>query len=256
MLPGNPLFLPRALAPDPTAGIGVAVVRSMGRHPLLYRKRVKRLEKARAGDLVAVYGPAEELLGYGLCNPRSEILVRMLFYGPELPDDARWRRWLERAVQLRRDLLRLDDVTDAYRLVHAEADRLSGLVVDRLGDTLSAEAYSLGMYQRAPAILALLAEMCGTRHTLIRPSPQFLSQEGMEPPAISSPELPAQVTVSEYGTRFRVHFASGHKTGFFCDQRDNRRRLAELLAAAACWTCVAIRAVLPSRPCAWAMRPK
>ena len=176
---------------------------------------------------MAVYGPADELLGYGLYNPRSEIAVRMLFPGADLPDDARWQERLEQAVGLRRGLLRLDEACDAYRLVHAEADGLPGLVVDRLGDVLSAEVYTLGMYQRAEAILARLAALCGTRHVLVRPSPQFLSQEGCEPPEIASPDLPEQVTVREHGTRFRVRFAGGHKTGFFCDQRENRRRLAD-----------------------------
>ena len=83
------------------------------------------------------------------------------------------------------------------------------------------------MYQRAEAILARLAALCGTQHTLIRPSPQFLSQEGLEPRQIASPSLPAQITVREHGTRFRVSFEGGHKTGFFCDQRENRKRLAE-----------------------------
>jgi 23S rRNA (cytosine1962-C5)-methyltransferase len=239
----------------------VGEVRSPTWSPFLYRKRIARVEKARPGDLVAVYGPGNQLLGYGLYNPRSEIAVRMLFHGQDLPDDAAWQRRLDDAVRLRRDLLRLDRDSDAYRLVHAEADGLSGLVVDRLADVLSVEVYCLGMYQRAEAILARLAPLVrqalqpdsgpigvasevsaeastcvpcqagkpGVRawHWLIRPSPQFLSQEGCEPPAQASPGLPEQVTVTEYGTRFRVRFAEGHKTGFFCDQRENRRRLAE-----------------------------
>lgn len=217
----------RPLSPDPAAAIPAVFLRSPTWHPFLYRKRLARCDVARPGELVAVYGPKEDLFGYGVYNPRSEIAVRMLFYGPQLPDDALWRAKLAAAVQLRRDLLRLDETTDAYRAIHAEADGLSGLVVDRLGDTLSAEAFSLGMYQRAEAILRELAPLLGTRHTLIRPSPYFLSQEGYEPPPLSSPELPAQVTVREFGTRFRVRFEGGHKTGFFCDQRENRRRLAE-----------------------------
>ncbi len=72
-----------------------------------------------------------------------------------------WQTKLDEAVALRRDLLRLDDVTDAYRVIHAEADGLPGLVVDRLGDVLSAEVYTLGMYQRAEAILARLAAAAG-----------------------------------------------------------------------------------------------
>ena len=55
------------------------------RHPLIYRKRIDKVEDARPGDLVAVYGPGEQLLGYGLYNPRSEIAVRMLFAGPSCP---------------------------------------------------------------------------------------------------------------------------------------------------------------------------
>jgi 23S rRNA (cytosine1962-C5)-methyltransferase len=224
---GSDVFAQRPLAPDPAGPIPAAHVRTATAHPLLYRKRVAKIERARPGDLVAVYGPDEQLLGYGLYNPRSEIAVRMLFSGTDLPDESRWQERLAQAVALRRDLLQLDAATDAYRVVHAEADGLSGLVVDRLGDVLSAEVYNLGMYQRSTAVLERLASLCGTRHTLVRPSPQFLSQEGREPPEMCSAELPAQVTVREFGTRFRVRFAGGHKTGFFCDQRENRKRLAD-----------------------------
>jgi 23S rRNA (cytosine1962-C5)-methyltransferase len=225
--PGGQLFRQRALAPDPAAAIPAAFVRVPTWHPFLYRKRIDRVEKARPGDLVAVYGPNDRVLGYGLYNPRSEIAVRMTFYGEELPDDAAWQKKLDDAVELRHGLLRLRDVTDAYRVIYAEADGLPGLVVDRLGDVLSAEAYTLGMYQRAEAILARLAPALGTSATVVRPSPQFLSQEGCEPPGFASPELPQEVTIREYGTRFRVRFVGGHKTGFFCDQRENRKRLAD-----------------------------
>lgn len=220
-------FRQRALAPDPAAPIPAAFVRTPTWHPFLYRKRIDRIEKAKPGDLVAVYGPGDRVLGYGLYNPRSEIAVRMLFYGEELPDDQAWQKRLDDAVVLRRQLLRLDEVTDAYRVIHAEADGLSGMVVDRLGDVLSAEVFTLGMYQRAQAILAKLAPMCGAKETLIRPSPQFLSQEGYEPPELASQGMPDEVIAHEFGTRFRVRFAGGHKTGFFCDQRENRKRLAE-----------------------------
>ena len=221
------VFRQRPLAPDPAAPIPAAFVRAPSWHPFLYRKRIDRVEKARPGDLLAVYGPDDRVLGYGLYNPRSEIAVRMVFYGESLPDDAAWQARLDDAVTLRRDMLRLDAVTDAYRLVHAEADGLPGLVIDRLGDVLSAEAYTLGMYQRAEAILSRLAAALGTTFTVVKGSPQFLSQEGHEPPGFQSEDLPQEVTIREYGTRFRVRFVGGHKTGFFCDQRENRKRLAE-----------------------------
>lgn len=218
----------RALAPDPSAPIPAVWIKSPTTYPLLFKKRLAKVDpQARPGDCVAIYGPGDDLLGYGLYNPQSEITVRVLRWGPELPDDAFFDERLGAAVSLRRDLLRLDETTDAYRLIHAEADGFSGLVVDRYGDVLSAEAFSLGMYQRAEALLTRLEAQLGTKHRLIKPSPQFVSQEGAAPAGMSSPGLPEQVIVTEYGTRFRVRFEGGHKTGFFCDQRENRRRLAE-----------------------------
>ncbi len=222
---------PRPLVPDPAEPIPAVFLRTPTHYPLVYRKRVRRVDdQARPGDLVAVYsepdGEQPALIGYGLYNPRSEIIVRIIRFAPDLPDGPFWDATLSRALQLRREVLRLDEVTDAYRIVHAEADGLSGLVVDRLGDTLSAEAFSLGMYQRCGELLSRLQPLCGTRHTLIQPGPNVLAQEGFAAEPLASSQLPSSVVVQEYGTRFRVHFEQGHKTGFFCDQRENRKQLA------------------------------
>ncbi|MCA9267855.1 MAG: class I SAM-dependent rRNA methyltransferase, partial [Planctomycetales bacterium] len=168
------------------------------------------------------------LLGYGLYNPRSEIAVRMIRFGDALPDAEFWRDRFARAVELRRGLLRLDEQADCYRVIHAEADGMPGLVVDRFGDVLSAEAFSLGMFLRAREILEQLAPLCGTRPWLIQPGPQVLAQEGFSSDPVLSEDCPRSVVVQEFGTKFRVRFEGGHKTGFFCDQRDNRRMLAEM----------------------------
>jgi 23S rRNA (cytosine1962-C5)-methyltransferase len=215
----------RSLAlPPQIAGVQA---KSVGLHPLLYRKRIEQVDRGvQAGDIVEVFGQNGERSGFGLYNPRAELALRMLSWGDELPDEAFWDRKLASAVELRRTLLRLDDVTDSYRVVHAESDGLPGLVIDKLGDVLSAECFSVGMYQRSQAIVERLAPQLGTRHWTVRPSPASESQEGFDGPVLSSPELPARVTIQEFGTRFRVDFAAGHKTGFFCDQRDNRRMLA------------------------------
>ncbi|MHB0961032.1 MAG: class I SAM-dependent rRNA methyltransferase [Pirellulaceae bacterium] len=228
-------WAPRPLVPDPTQPIPAVFLRTPTRYPLVYRKRVRRVDdQARPGDLVAVYSEAEgeqpELIGYGLYNPRSEIIVRIVRFAAELPDGRFWDEALVRALCLRRDVLRLDEVTDAYRIVHAEADGFSGLVIDRLGDTLSAEVFSLGMFQRCQEILARLQPLCGTRHTLIQPGPHVLAQEAFSAEPQVSADLPPSVVIQEHGTRFRVHFQQGHKTGFFCDQRDNRRQLASYCA--------------------------
>ncbi|MCA9082368.1 MAG: class I SAM-dependent methyltransferase, partial [Planctomycetaceae bacterium] len=83
------------------------------------------------------------------------------------------------------------------------------------------------MYRRAGALLERLAPLCGTKHAIVQTSPQFLSQEGCDPPVVTSSDFPSQTIIREHGTRFRVRFEGGHKTGFFCDQRENRLRLAQ-----------------------------
>ncbi|MEZ6128402.1 MAG: class I SAM-dependent rRNA methyltransferase [Planctomycetaceae bacterium] len=222
-----PLSQIEQLAPDPTAPIPIVVVKNRISHASVFRRMIDSIEGARPGDLVAVYSKTKQLLGYGLYNSRSEMALRMLWREPELPTDERWNQKLEPAVRLRRDVLKLEEHTDTYRVVHAEADGLPGLVIDRFGDVLSAEAFSLGMYRRSATILQRLAVQLGTTHTIVQTSPMFSSQEGFDPPTVISEGCPSEVIVQEYGTRFKVKFAGGHKTGFFCDQRENRRKLAE-----------------------------
>jgi 23S rRNA (cytosine1962-C5)-methyltransferase len=151
----------------------------------------------------------------------------LLRLGVNRPDEAWWSARLASAVELRREFLKLDAVADAYRVIHAEADGLPGLVVDRFGDVLVAECFSLGMYQRAEAILTMLEPLCGTKHGVMRPGPQSQDHEGFTAVPTGSEGLPAKGTVHEFGTQFRIDFAGGSKTGFYCDQRDNRKRLAE-----------------------------
>jgi 23S rRNA (cytosine1962-C5)-methyltransferase len=208
------------------------------RHPNIFRKRIERAEgNPQPGDWVAVYAtdmdPNENqkkhdplLFGYGIYNPRSEVAVRLYFWQTQLPTLADWDALLSQAVHLRHHTLQIPKTTNAYRVLHGESDGFPGLVVDRYGDCLSAEVFSLGMAQRAPEILERLHPLLGTKHALVRPSPQFTSQEGAIWQDSKSENFPAYVTIEENDVKYRIHFGTGHKTGFFCDQRENRAILA------------------------------
>ena len=216
------------LGPRESEAIPTVMVKSRSLHPLIYRKRIDNAGTAKAGDLVAVYAPEEsQPFAYGLYNSRSELALRLLWHTSQLPTEHTWRARLQTAASLRRDTLKLPSQATAWRVVHAEADGLSGLVIDYFAGVLSAEAFSLGMYQRGALLLPMLGELLGAQHWILRTSPQFLSQEGCEPPQLTSEGCPGNVIIHEHGTRFRVRFEGGHKTGFFCDQRENRRRLAD-----------------------------
>ncbi len=221
-MPDRPLEAP---AEPPTVSI-----RGPGHHPFVYKKMVVgpiQGARPRDGDLVRVVDREGLPVGFALWNARSQIALRLLSHAADAPPGPEfWERKIDRAVALRRDVLGLDAVANAYRVVHAEGDGLSGLIVDRFDDILSAEIFSLGMYQRIGPILDLLSARLGTKHARVHVDERIALAEDFSGRPITTPELPPRVTIHEHGLRFRVHFEGAHKTGFFCDQRDNRRALA------------------------------
>jgi 23S rRNA (cytosine1962-C5)-methyltransferase len=194
-------------------------------HPWIFQKMVERpVARPPNGCVVDIIDRDGEWAGRGLYNGHSRITLRVLTTDPaEAIDDAFFARRLDRAIALRRDWLGLDTVSDAYRLVHSEGDALSGLVVDRFGSTVVMEFFAAGMYRFRAVIQDAL-----TRHY---PDARFYwfaeehvqKQESFD---CREPEPPPAGVITENGVRFRVAAGSRHKTGFFLDQRDNRRLLA------------------------------
>ena len=186
---------------------------------------------AKAGDLVAVYDKLGQRLGAGLYNPRAKIPLRVVCHSAEPVGEDYFDAALHRAVALRRGRLKLDEQTDAWRAVNSDGDGLSGLTVDRYDDVLFCDVTSLGIFQRLPKWLPLLHELCGTKHTHVHVDHDLGSLEGIKPSLMKevTATAPAKVRIREHGVRYEVDFVEGHKTGFFCDQRDNRRRFSKLV---------------------------
>ena len=199
-------------------------------HPLIFQRAVARpSERIAPGALVELRDREDRFVGRGQWNAQAPMAVRLLSEDPqEAIDAAFFHRRIAAAVHLRREVLRLDAVTNAWRVVHAEGDGLSGLVVDRFDRTLVVAFYSAGMWRLQHWVYdALLAAFPGADiHATA--DEHAARQEGFEVPdgAALRP-----VIVSEYGARFSVPIGGKHKTGFFCDQRENRRRFGELVAA-------------------------
>ncbi len=183
---------------------------------------------ARPGDLVHVFDKQGYPAGIGLFNPRAKIPLRVVAHGNRPADEAYFEGAIRTAVALRRETLKLDEGTEAYRLINSDGDGLSGLIVDRYADVLLCEVTSLGMAQRLPAWLPLLHELAGTRYARVHVDHDLGSLEGIKPSTFNETNAaaPRLVKFREHGVRYEVDFDAGHKTGFFCDQRDNRRRLA------------------------------
>ena len=181
---------------------------------------------ARAGDLVHVFDKEGRPFGSGFFNPPARIPLRILQHGPEPAREEGLEEALDRAVALRRGLLRLDETGDAWRAVHGDADGLGGLVVDKFADVLSVEVTGLGVWKRLGRWLPRLHAALGTRRAVIQIDPEVAGYEGVDPRDTPAVEPAKNVRITEHGLRYMVDFADGHKTGFFCDQRENRRQFA------------------------------
>lgn len=228
-LPLDPSHLTqRELSPDGQSPLATVRLKSPTRNPTIFRKRIADTGiSARHGDIVRVLGKDDSVVGHGLWNPRAEAVVRLLRWGEIPPDDAWWLNRFDEAIELRRGLLDLDRTTSAYRVINADGDGLPGLVADRYADVLSLEVFSLGMFQRAEAIARSLSGKLGTPHWIVRPGPQTLEQEGFLADGFESGKTPEKVRIREHGLDYEVLPFAGHKTGFFCDQRENRLRLRQ-----------------------------
>jgi len=183
---------------------------------------------AEPGDLVTVYDKAGQRLGAGIFNPRAKIPLRVVAHGTDPLDESYFEVAIRRAVALRRELFKLDEYTDAYRLINSDGDGLSGLTIDRYGETLFCDLYSYGMALRLPRWLPLLHELAGTKFARVHVDHDLGSLEGIKPSVFNETNqaAPRMVKIREHGIRYEVDFAEGHKTGFFCDQRENRKALS------------------------------
>jgi 23S rRNA (cytosine1962-C5)-methyltransferase len=210
------------------------------RHPWLFAGAIARVEGGpQPGDTVEVYGSDGSWLARGSYSPHSQIRVRLVTWEREEPVDAAlWRRRLERALAARAAL----DLgapggavsTNAYRLVHAESDGLPGLIADRYGDTVIAQFLTAGAERWKAELSGLFAELTGARGVFERGDDEVRAREGLAPAGglLAGAEPPEALEVRENGLRFLVDVRHGHKTGFYLDQRENRRILGAHCAGA------------------------
>ena len=182
--------------------------------------------RADSGETVRVQTGDGRFLAWAAYSPNSMIRLRVWsFNEAERIDAAFFARRIAGAIAAR-DALQIE--SDGVRLIHGEADGLPGLVVDRYGDTLCAQITSAAAERWKDMIATELLKASGAARLYERSDASVRSLEGL--PARTgwvSGEGDTQVTIREHGWRFEVDLATGHKTGFYLDQRDNRRIFAD-----------------------------
>lgn len=184
---------------------------------------------ARDGQLINVYDKNGELFGGGFWNEKSRTPLRVLAHGRDVLTEKVLDDAIRKAVAWRRDVCRLDEVTNAYRVLHGDSDGIGGLIVDRYNDVLSLEVSTLGAWLRLDRWLPLLHELCGTTRHVVQVDESIARMEGIDVRQAPPSDPVRLVRIHENDVQFEVDFAQGHKTGFFCDQRDNRLKLSQLV---------------------------
>ena len=183
---------------------------------------------ARPGDLVEVIGKEGTRFGWGLWNPKSRMPLRVVSHSLEEIGESFFEDAIRNAAALRRGMLALDTETDSYRAIHGDADFLPGMVADKFADVLSVEITNLAAWQRLSRWLPLLHECFDTKRVVVSIDEDLARIEGIPRNGGVESDAVRTVKIREHGVRYEVDFTSGHKTGFFCDQRDNRKKFGAL----------------------------
>lgn len=200
---------------------------------MIYSGAIQRVEgNPQNGDVVDIWNSKARFVARGIISLKSQIRVRILTWRiyEEKIDENFWYRRIDRAIKNRETLVN-DPTTDAYRLIHAEADGLPGLIVDRYGPWLVVQFLSVAVERYKSLIINALTEFTAPQGIYERSDTRSRELEGLVP--VTGPiwgELPPDlIEIEENGYRFLVDIKSGQKTGHYLDQRENRKRVMPYL---------------------------
>lgn len=199
-------------------------------HPWVFSGAIDRIDgPVEEGDLVSVARSDGKIIGFGHCAIGS-IAVRIFSFGEVVPGQDFWKKTIGKAFRLRMKEGLVDSpATTVYRLVHGEGDSLPGLVADYYNGTVVLQFHTVGMWLVREEIVEALKDVLGNRLLAVydKSAKTLPFKANIEAKDGYLFGLSSPGEVVEYGNRFKVDWLEGQKTGFFIDQRENRRLLAE-----------------------------
>ncbi|MBN2144422.1 MAG: class I SAM-dependent rRNA methyltransferase [Candidatus Aureabacteria bacterium] len=202
-------------------------------HPWIFSKMVRRPEKRlQPGTLVEIRTREGRFAGRGFYHPFQTIALRIISQHPDdiINEEFIFRR-LEQARILREDVLQIQTDSDSYRLVHAEADQLSGIVIDKFADVIVIEPFCAGVKTVGHWLVSGLRRLYPRARIGFHVNSKLEEKEKISFKDLVEPyPLPQNASILENGLNMLVDFTSGHKTGYFLDQRENRLLVRKLAA--------------------------
>lgn len=198
-------------------------------HPWVFSGALEKVNGSpENGEVVKVCSAHGDFLAYGYFNDQSRVAVRLLEWDEERLIDKDWyAEKINQAIQSRAQLLKNKN-TNAYRLIFSEADFLPGLIVDQYADFLSVQILSTGIEKAKDIIIDILCKALKPKGIFDRSDATARTHEGITAEnGLLWGEAPASfIAVKENGINYHINIAEGQKSGFYCDQRDNRKLLA------------------------------
>lgn len=204
-------------------------------HLWAFSNEIQKIEgEPQAGEIVQLRNHAGILLGTAFFNPHSLIAVRLLTRREEEIDFAFFEKRLRDALSLRRKLF---PNAEAFRLVHGEADFLPGLIIDKYNEYLSVQIFSAGMDRRLTLICDVLESLLKPAGIIERNDIPIRALENLPQRAGVLRGTAAPTIIAEHGIKYSVDLLAGQKTGFFLDQRENRKAIRRFVKGARVLDC-------------------
>jgi len=198
------------------------------RHPWIFSGAIHEvIGSPENGETIEVLDSNKEFLGLAAFSPFSQIRARFWTFKKEHIDEDFFTNRIKSAIQKRNDF-RNSSSDNAWRLVHGESDLLPGLIVDQYDDVLALQFLSSGVEFHREAIIKSLQEITGINNIFERSDVDVRKLEGLEEKkGLISGNVPEEVTIVEGNLKFLVNISTGHKTGFYLDQRENRKLISK-----------------------------
>lgn len=198
-------------------------------HPWVFSGAIAQIKgKPSDGELVEVINAGSEFVAYGHYNGNSRVAVRLLEWDITCSvDEEWWRTKVRKALTARESIL--DNKTNTARLIFSEADFLPGLIADKYGDFISVQILTAGIERVKEVIIDELVKQLQPKGIYERSDAAARSHDGLHAGGgvlYGSPP-PEFVTILEHGVKYHVNIVEGQKSGFYCDQRDNRLLVAQ-----------------------------
>ena len=203
------------------------------KHPWLFSGAIKKIDdNIHDGDIVSIYSNKDKYLATGHYN-EGNISVRIFDFNERLINDKFWEEKISKALNLRKSSILINDSNNVFRLIHAEGDHMPGFICDIYNQVAVFQFHSIGMWKLKELFSKIIQKLLPQIEIIYDKSEKTLPKKHIDQYSVENSYLLKNselknTNVLEYGNEFKIDWENGQKTGFFIDQRENRKFLGEM----------------------------